>query len=105
MANQMTTIENVDTVDQLTSRRGLAKATVVAVAVAGFGTAALKGVLARKGDDDAASVSAERRRRRRRGNRRGRGGSGGSGGTGGSGASGGSGGSGGSGSGGSGDDD
>jgi hypothetical protein len=99
----MTTIETPDAEHQPASRRGFAKAAVAALAVAGFGAAALNGVLARQGAGD---VDAERRR----------GGSGGSGGSGGddrrrlrhrrrrNGGSGGSG-SGGSGSGGSGDDD
>jgi hypothetical protein len=100
----MTTSEIPDAEHQSVSRRGFAKAAAAALAVAGFGAAALKGVLARHGDDD---PEAERRRG-------GSGGSGGSGGNdrrrrrrrrnGGSGGSGGSG-SGGSGSGGSGNDD
>ena len=62
----MTNLENQDSVQQTTSRRGFAKAAVAAVAVTGFGAAALKGVLAGHGDDDASVVSAERRNRRRR---------------------------------------
>ena len=71
----MTTIENPDAEHQPVSRRGFAKAAVAALAVAGFGGAALNGVLAGQGDD-AEAVSAERRRRCSRGS----GGSGGSGG-------------------------
>ena len=65
----MATVESPDSGHQPTSRRGFAKAAIAALAIAGFGAAALKGVLAGQGDD-AEAVSAERRRRRRRGRRR-----------------------------------
>ena len=71
---------------QAASRRGFAKAAVAALAVVGFGGAALNGVLARQGDDDAREGgsggrgsggrgsggrgSGGRGRRRRRGHRR-----------------------------------
>jgi hypothetical protein len=65
----MTTVESPDSGHQPSSRRGFAKAAIAALAIAGFGGADLKGVLAGQGDD-AEAVSAERRRRRRRGRRR-----------------------------------
>jgi hypothetical protein len=65
---QMTTVESPDSEHQPTSRRGFAKAAIVALAIAGFGAAALNGVLTGQGED--AEVSAERRRRRSGGRRR-----------------------------------
>jgi hypothetical protein len=64
--NHMTTLESTEVATESTSRRGFAKAAVGAVAVAGFGAAALKGVLASQGGDGSGTVSVERRRRRRR---------------------------------------
>jgi hypothetical protein len=68
MGNPMTTSQNPDAEGQPVSRRGVAKALVAALAVAGFGTAALNGALARHGADDGGGD--DRRRRRRSGGRR-----------------------------------
>jgi hypothetical protein len=69
MDTQMTTMESPDSVHEPTSRRGFAKAAIAALAIAGFGAAALNGVLTGQGGD-AEAVSAERRRRRSGGRRR-----------------------------------
>jgi len=66
----MTTTDYADAEHQQVTRRGFAKAAVAALAVAGFGTATLNGVLARHGADDGRSGGDDRRRRRRSGGRR-----------------------------------
>jgi hypothetical protein len=66
----MTTSQNPDTEQQPVSRRTAAKALITALAVAGFGTAAATGVLARHGADDGRAGDDDRRRRRRRSRRR-----------------------------------
>jgi len=63
----MVTLQNADAEHQSVSRRGAAKAIIGALAVAGFGTAALNGALARHGADDGRGHD---RRRRRSGGRR-----------------------------------
>jgi hypothetical protein len=50
--NLMMSLQNPETEQQPVSRRGFAKVAVAALAVAGFGTAALNGALARHGADD-----------------------------------------------------
>jgi hypothetical protein len=63
MENSMTTSQAPDAEEQPVSRRGVAKALVAALAVAGFGTAALNGALARHGADDGGGDDSHRRRR------------------------------------------
>ncbi len=68
MENSLTNSQSPDAEGQPVSRRGVAKALVAALAVAGFGTAALNGALARHGADDGGGDDS--RRRRRNGGRR-----------------------------------
>jgi hypothetical protein len=71
--NLMMSLQNPETEQQPVSRRGFAKVAVAALAVAGFGTAALNGALARHGADDGGGGSSgggSGRRRRRHGRRR-----------------------------------
>jgi hypothetical protein len=70
MGNPMTTSQNLDAEQPPVSRRGAAKALIAALAVAGFGTATLNGVLARHGADNGGRGGDDRRRRRRGGRRR-----------------------------------
>jgi len=65
-------LQNPEAEQQPVSRRGFAKVAVAAIAVAGFGTAALNGALARHGADDGGGGSSggSGRRRRRHGRRR-----------------------------------
>jgi hypothetical protein len=69
----MMSLQNPEAEQQPISRRGAAKALIAALAVAGFGTAALNGALARHGADDGGGGSGGGSgggRRRRRGGRR-----------------------------------
>jgi hypothetical protein len=74
----MMSLQNTEAEQQPVSRRGFAKVAVAALAVAGFGTAALNGALARHGADDGGGGSSGGSsgggsgggRRRRRGGRR-----------------------------------
>jgi hypothetical protein len=68
--NLMMSLQDPET-EQPVSRRGFAKIAVAALAVTGFGTAALNGALARHGADDGrGGSSGGSGRRRRRGGRR-----------------------------------